>query len=148
MDSSKDGDITWEVAVSKGLRARRSVAVGKAGSADLLVAAQGVLAGGYGLLITRTDQTAEALRKRWESEFYDIDKAGRRRRRFRKTSIEREWEKFFADARKDARSNRSNRKQGHIECPECGRKWSRRAPPSYIHVCPPVTVVREDEGDG
>lgn len=148
MDDREDGEVTWEVARAKGLAARVPVAVGKAGSADLLAAAQEVLRSGSALLVTRTDWTLEARREKWESEFYDVDRAGRRRRRYRKTDIERQWEQFYTDLRRDARSDRSNRKQGNIECGECGDKWSRHTPANYRHVCPGGGVVPTDEGDG
>lgn len=149
-------EVEWEVARAKGLAARVPVAVGKAGSADLLAAVQEVLRSGSALLVTRTDWTLEARREKWESEFYDWQlitkgsKAGQKRRvrRYRKTDIERQWEQFYADLRRDARSDRSNRKQGNIECGECGDKWSRRTPSNYRHVCPGGGVVPTDEGDG
>jgi hypothetical protein len=53
--------------------------------------------------ITRMDQTLEARRERWESEFYDVDRAGRRRRRFKRSQIEREWEAWVSAERKAER---------------------------------------------
>src|SRR5688572_13147908 len=53
-----------------------------------------VLKDGHALLITRSDQTPEALKKAWAAEFYDIDKRGHKRRRFRRSATEREWEKI------------------------------------------------------
>jgi predicted NAD/FAD-binding protein len=52
--------------------------------------------------ITRMDATLEARRAKWEADFYDIDKRGYRRRRYKKPAIEREWEDMVIRDRKAA----------------------------------------------
>lgn len=134
---------TWEVARSKSLRARLPVLREARPGPEMLEAVRAVLAAGSAVLVTRSDQTAEALREKWESEFYDEyeirsgPNAGaiRRRRRYRKTDVERAWEQHFADLRRTARSNRSLGKQGHLACDRCSRTWSRHAPADYQHEC-------------
>jgi len=49
------------------------------------------------------DATSEARRAKWEADFYDIDKAGRRRRRYKKPEIERQWEAWVTAERKAER---------------------------------------------
>ena len=53
--------------------------------------------------VTRMDQTFEARRAQWEADFYDIDKAGRKRRRYKKSQIERDWEAWVTRERKAER---------------------------------------------
>jgi hypothetical protein len=55
------------------------------------------------ILIQRTDQTPEAKRERWERDFYDVDRASRRRRRYRASLIEREWIEMVKRDAKEAR---------------------------------------------
>jgi hypothetical protein len=47
-------------------------------------------------------QTMEwaTTKERWERDFYDKDKAGRRRRRFKKPQIEKDWEAWVKKERK------------------------------------------------
>jgi len=56
--------------------------------------------------ITRMDCTSEARRAKWEADFYDIDKAGRRRRRYKKPEVERQWEAWVKAEAKTAREAR------------------------------------------
>ena len=139
----------WEVSKAKGLAARIPVLREASDPAIIAEAIASVLKSGSAALVMRSDWTPEARRERWESEFYDLDRAGRRRRRFRKTDIERQWEKFYADERRRARSNGGS-KTGNVECPVCGGRWSRLAPSSYVHVCPRAKgrVGPVAEGDG
>ena len=58
------------------------------------------------LLITRMDRTPEAMKAKWESEFYDIDKAGRRRRRYKRPQIEKDWEAWAKRWRREERDAR------------------------------------------
>ena len=58
------------------------------------------------LLITRMDRTPEAVKAKWESEFYDIDKAGRRRRRYKRPQLEKDWEAMAKRWRKEERDAR------------------------------------------
>lgn len=58
------------------------------------------------VLVQRSDQTAEAKRAAWEEAFYDVDRAGRRRRRYKKSQIERDWEAWVAEERKAATAAR------------------------------------------
>ena len=134
MGDTEDGDVTWEVAVAKGLHARVPVAR-DVGSRDTASHVAAILNSGGAAIVSRTDATPEALRKKWEDDFYDIDRAGRRRRRFRKTPIEREWEEFYANRKRSARSDRSLDKAGNIGCPDCSATWSRHAPETYVHQC-------------
>jgi len=143
-----EGTYEWEVSRAKGLAARIPVLRGATDPAIIAEAIASVLNGGHAVLVIRSDWTPEARKARWESEFYDVDRAGRRRRRYRKTNIERQWEQFFTAKRRADRSNRSVGRTGNMECPECGDKWSRRTPADYIHVCPGGGVVRKHEGDG
>jgi hypothetical protein len=55
------------------------------------------------LLIQRTDQTLEARREHWDSEFYDRDRRGYRRRRFKVSAIERDWTAMIEADRKAIR---------------------------------------------
>ena len=81
---------TYEVSIPKG-SARYVVGREVAGPEAAALCAD-VLSQGHALLVTRTDETPEALRTKWESEFYDRDKRGYKRRRFRRTKEEKEWE--------------------------------------------------------
>lgn len=67
-----------------------------------------------GVLVQRMDQTFEAKRLRWEREFYDIDRAGRRRRRFKRPEIEKLWEEWLKNerARERAKRRQSNAERG------------------------------------
>ena len=58
------------------------------------------------LLITRMDRTPEAMKAKWESEFYDLDKAGRKRRRYKRSQLERDWEVMAKAWRKEERDAR------------------------------------------
>ena len=105
---------TWEVSIVVDTAARQPVASGVEGD-DLeraVATAQARIEAGDhpgakyrkgAVLIQRVDQTAEAKRAKWEADFYDIDKAGRRRRRFKKPQIERDWEDMVTRDRKVAR---------------------------------------------
>ena len=55
------------------------------------------------LLITRMDRTPEAMKAKWEASFYDIDKAGRRRRRYKRPQIEKDWGAWAKAQRKEVR---------------------------------------------
>lgn len=55
------------------------------------------------LLIQRTAETLEARREHWDSEFYDRDRRGYRRRRFKVSAIEREWTAMIEADRKAIR---------------------------------------------
>ena len=128
-------DTKWEVARSKGLSARTPVLREASDRATIAEAIASVLTSGHAAVVTRSDWTREARKAKWESEFYDVDRAGRRRRRYRKTDIERQWEQFYADLRRSSRSDRSSRKSGNVGCDRCSKTWSRHAPADYAHVC-------------
>lgn len=125
---------TWEVSRARGLHARTPVLREAKPDATMAEAIASVLNSGHAALVTRSDWTVEARRARWESEFYDIDRAGRRRRRYRRSATEREWEDFYRSARKVQRDDRKLVKDGVIECRLCGARWSTRAPANF-HEC-------------
>ena len=58
------------------------------------------------LLITRMDKTPAALKAKWESEFYDLDKAGRKRRRYKRPQVETDWDAMSKAWRKEERDAR------------------------------------------
>jgi hypothetical protein len=97
---------TWEVSVARGTAARlpqlRETQTGEEMAAVLAA----ILKSGQAALIIRTDQTPEAKRAKWEADFYDIDKAGRRRRRYKRPVIEKEWEEMIKQVKREARDER------------------------------------------
>jgi hypothetical protein len=100
-----------------------------------------------GIMVTRSDQTPEALREAWESEFYDIDKAGRRRRRYKRTQLEKDWEAWVKANKAEARLVRADAKTG-TQCRECGARWSAGAIAYGLrHECG-VGLVKEDQDAG
>jgi hypothetical protein len=84
--------MTWELAIPRGYG--RDVVGRGLHASQLEELTRKSLAEGHALLITRTDQTPEAQKEAWAAEFYDIDKRGHKRRRFRRSATEREWEKI------------------------------------------------------
>lgn len=134
--------MTWEIALTKGLAARVVVARDvETKDVGLILASH--LVKGHAVVVTRSDSTPEAKRAKWEEDFYDIDRAGRRRRRYRKTQVEREWEEFFAQYKRDARGDKKLVKDGNLSCPRCTKTWSRLAPPDFDHRCD--NPEREDD---
>jgi hypothetical protein len=104
----------WEIAIVQSLTSRvtiwRNVPTEELGEAWGLVWAQteSLMNGRKrpGILITRMDMTPEAKRQKWTDTFYDLDKRGYKRRRFKKTPIEKDWEEFFENKRKAARATK------------------------------------------
>jgi len=136
---------TWEVAISTSLSSRRTL-YRDVSDADLpdrwLQAyrfAENLSTPGRkpAVLVTRSDQTPEARRAQWEADFYDIDKAGRRRRRYKKTPIEREFEAVATANRKAKREAKSLAKAEVTECEDCGQRWAARGEEEYglVHLC-------------
>lgn len=88
------------------------------------------------LLVTREDQTPEARRQKWEDDFYDLDRRGYKRRRYKKSQTERDWEKYHADQKKLAALERGLKKARSTECKDCGARWSELAyDEGLVHVC-------------
>jgi hypothetical protein len=105
---------TWEVSIVFDTAARYVVArdVGRDGLERAIAEGQARIDNGSyihpewktgALAITRTDQTPEARRAHWEAEFYDIDRRGAKRRRYKKPQIERDWEAWVKAERKAER---------------------------------------------
>jgi hypothetical protein len=120
---------TWEVSIVVDTNARQPVARDVEGDAleRAVATAQARIDAGEhpgakyrkgAILIQRSDQTPEAKRAKWEADFYDIDRAGRRRRRYRKPAIEKEWEEMIArdrkaeTARRKAENDQYDQKRG------------------------------------
>ena len=59
------------------------------------------------IAITRMDWTPEAQYAKWEADFYDVDKNGRRRRRYRRLQIEKDWEEMVKAWRREERAARA-----------------------------------------
>lgn len=137
---------TWEVSIPQGTNARIPQAREIEPGADMSHLIASLLRSGEAVLIIRTDQTPEAKREKWEADFYDIDKAGRRRRRYKKTQLEKEWEevaKTIKQERKEAssqakrqRSKSLNDSDATAECGTCGFRWySKAAEYGLVHEC-------------
>lgn len=105
---------TWEVSIVVDTAARQVIArdVEQADLERAVAEAQArIRDGAYrhaawqvgAVCVTRMDKTPDALRAKWEADFYDIDKAGRRRRRYKRPQIERDWEDMVTRDRKEAR---------------------------------------------
>jgi hypothetical protein len=89
-----------------------------------------------GIMVTRMDQTPEAKLAKWDADFYDRDRRGYKRRRFKKPQIERDWEAMLKEDRKDVRDARAANKVSAGICPDCGFRWDTRARNrGLIHVC-------------
>lgn len=56
------------------------------------------------ILIQRSDQTLEAQRKAWFDAFYDVDRRGYKRRRYKRPDIEKQWEAWAKAERAEARA--------------------------------------------
>lgn len=69
------------------------------------------------VLVQRSDCTTEARQAKWAEDFYDIDRAERRRRRFKKPQIEKDWEEMVAQTGKDTRAAK--------RAANAGRRWSK-----------------------
>jgi len=67
----------------------------------------------HALLITRMDHTPEAVRAAWEAEFYDLDKRGHKRRRFKRHQVEKDWEAMAKRWRKEEREARQVKNRSH-----------------------------------
>lgn len=104
----------WEVSIVVDESARRVVArdVDRAGLGAAMAECQRLLdTGEYlhppfrtgAMLVQREDQTAEARREKWEADFYDLDRRGYKRRRFKRPAIEKEWEAWAKAERKAER---------------------------------------------
>jgi len=65
------------------------------------------------LLITRMDKTPDAVKGKWFSEFYDLDKRGHKRRRFKRPQIEKDWEAMTKRWRAEERSARQVKNRSH-----------------------------------
>jgi predicted NAD/FAD-binding protein len=115
---------TWEVSIVVSTYSRipvaRDVPSGPALVEAYLRAHELVASGEYphptwrtgAVLVQRSDQTLEARRERWDQEFYDRDRRGYRRRRYKKPSIERDWEAMEERRRKEARVAAQSRNAG------------------------------------
>jgi len=125
---------TWEIARLVGTAARLPVASCSTGD-EMATAIAEVLKSGSAVSVWRTDQTPEAKRAQWESDFYDLDRAGRRRRRFKRPLIEREWEAWAKSERAVARVDKKDDKDGNYACDRCTKTWSKRAPDGFDHRC-------------
>jgi len=65
-----------------------------------------------------------------------LDKIGRRRRRYKKTDIEKEWEEFFRSYKADARVVKKERKDGNEVCDACDDRWYYKAAEyGLVHKC-------------
>ncbi len=53
--------------------------------------------------VTRMDQTLEARQAKWFADFYDIDKRGAKRRRYKKPLIEKQWEEMVTRTKREER---------------------------------------------
>lgn len=89
------------------------------------------------LSITRSDQTSEALQERRDRQFWKFDKAGRRRRAYKRPGIEKDWEAWAKEQRKRDRAAAAARKLGAAPaCPECEGRWSALASRyGLVHAC-------------
>jgi hypothetical protein len=135
---------TWEVSTSSSLSTRRTLYRDVTDSdlpdrwlrAYRFAQASPVAGRTPAVLVTRTDWTPEARRAKWESDFYDLDKAGRRRRRWKKTPIEREYEAAATAERKAKREAKALAKAEVEECKDCGHRWAARADDyGLVHLC-------------
>lgn len=95
-----------------------------------------LLAAGHAVSLWRTDSTPQARREKWSADFYDLTRSGAKRRRYKKSSVEREWEAMAASGRKRIREDRKVTKDGNVECRLCGAKWYRKAADYGLeHTC-------------
>jgi hypothetical protein len=135
---------TWEVSIIGDLSAR-TVVRKDVPQSELLEAYKhaSVVASGYtgwgrprSVMLTRSDHTPEARRARWEAAFYDLDRRGYRRRRFRKSQTERDWEAFFVKRKQDRLKVKTSKKNGVIECKLCSYRWYYKASQyGLVHRC-------------
>lgn len=92
---------------------------------------------GNAVVVTRMDWTPEARRAKWEADFYDVDRAGRRRRRYRRTPLEREWEEMLKTRKQEERAATKTSvaevKQGILKCKSCGSQWHHGAGEHGLH---------------
>lgn len=145
---------TWEVAISSSLSSRRTL-YRDVPDADLpdrwlrayrFAEAQSYAGRTPSVLVTRSDWTYEARKAQWESDFYDLDKAGRKRRRWKKTPIEREFEAAADASRKAKRAAKSLVKAEVRECKSCGMRWAARGEDEYglVHICGNNGLIRQE----
>lgn len=102
----------WEVSIVVDTASRYPVGVGSRSELEALVAEANrrINDGDYphpswkvgAVLIQRADQTLEAKRQAWFDAFYDLDRRGYKRRRYKRPAIEVSWEAWAKEQKRQA----------------------------------------------